>query len=138
MKRKATVLFVDDDVDFLTANQLAFEAAGYEVHTATSSAEAVKLAVKFKPDVAVLDVVMQRPDEGFLLARQLRDDERTKSVQLVLLSSVNEINRAKGLGFRFSDHDRDDRWLPVDRVLDKPVKPRKLMEVVEKLREKGL
>ena len=135
MMCKKTVLLVDDDSDFLAANSMALEAAGFEVFTAGNSADAVEIAHQVAPDVAVLDVMMDEPDEGFSLARGLRQDARTKNVRLVLLSSVNEINRRKGLAFRFSDQDRDERWLPVDRVLEKPIKPRKLISILNELME---
>jgi two-component system, OmpR family, response regulator len=135
MKPGKTVLLVDDDVDFLAANRLAFEAAGFTVHVAHNSTAAVEIANRVCPDAAILDVVMDRPDEGFALARKFRQDERTRSMKLVLLSSVNEINRRKGLAYRFSDQDRDEQWLPVDKVLEKPVKPKRLISIVEKLVE---
>jgi CheY-like chemotaxis protein len=137
MKTKRSVLLVDDDVDFLAAHTLAFEAAGFEVHVARNGTEAMEVAARVCPDVAVLDVVMDSPDEGFSLARSLRQDVRTRDIRLVVLSSVNEANRQRGLDFRYSDRDRDERWLPVDRVLDKPVKPKKLISILEQLIEGG-
>jgi CheY-like chemotaxis protein len=136
MKRK-TVLLVDDDLDLLAANRIAFEVAGFEVYEAHNSAEAMEVAAAVRPAVAILDVVMEQPDEGFALARQLKQDERTRSMRLVILSSINEINRGRGLAFRYSDQDRDERWLPVDRILEKPVRPRKLISVIEELVEGG-
>jgi CheY-like chemotaxis protein len=137
MKPKRAVLLVDDDVDFLAAHTMFFEAAGFVVHTAGNSSEALEVAARVCPDVAVLDVVMDEPDAGFVLARKLRMDNRTKAIRLVILSSVNEINRQRGLAFRYSDQDRDEQWLPVDRVLEKPVKPEKLIAIVEELTESG-
>jgi CheY-like chemotaxis protein len=136
MSRKS-VLLVDDDVDLLAANRVAFESAGFEVCEAHNSAEAMEIAARVRPAAAILDVVMDRPDEGFALARQLRQDERTRSICLIILSSINEINRARGLAFRFSDQDRDEQWLPVDRILEKPIRPKKLISVVRELTEGG-
>jgi CheY-like chemotaxis protein len=132
---KNTVLLVDDDPDFLAANSVALEAAGYTVCTAANSADAMETARRLSPAIAVLDVMMDEPDEGFYLARQLKQDDRTRGIKLVLLSSVNEINRRRGLAFRFSDRDRDETWLPVDRVLEKPIKPRKLVAILKELLE---
>jgi two-component system, OmpR family, response regulator len=137
MARNKVILLVDDDPDFLMVNKLALESAGFEVHWARNSTEAMEAAVRVSPGVAVLDVVMDQPDEGFVLARKLRQDARTRGIRLVLLSSVNEINRHNGLAFRFSDQDRDEEWLPVDKVLDKPVRPKKLVSILEALMEDG-
>jgi CheY-like chemotaxis protein len=127
---KATVLIVDDDIDFLSANKTALEAAGFQVLMAHNSGEGMKLALDNHVDVAVLDVMMDTPDEGFALARDLRKQDKTKSIPLVMLTSVNEVNRKAGYTFKFTDRDRDDMWLPVDKFLDKPVKPAQLAEAV--------
>ena len=128
--KKATVLIVDDDVDFVTANRTALEAAGFEVLTAHNGNEGLKIARENTIDVAVLDVMMDSPEEGFVLARNLRKEEKTKSIPLVMLTSVNEINRKAGYPFKFTDHDRDEMWLPVDKFLDKPVRPHQLAEII--------
>jgi CheY-like chemotaxis protein len=127
---KPTVLIVDDDVDFLQVNQTVLEAAGFQVLLAHNSGEGMKLAQENKVDVAVLDVMMDTPDEGFVLARELRKGEKTKDIPLVMLTGVNDVNRQAGYTFKFSDRDRDDMWLPVDKFLDKPIKPKQLAEIV--------
>jgi CheY-like chemotaxis protein len=76
---------------------------------------------------------MDTPDEGFVLARDLRKSETTKKMPLIMLTSVNDVNRSQGHKFRFSDKDRDDAWLPVDRFLDKPVKPETLVSTLQEV-----
>jgi CheY-like chemotaxis protein len=127
---KATVLIVDDDIDFVRANRTALEGAGYKVLTAHNGSEAMKVACENQVDVAILDVMMETPDEGFVLARNLRKEEKTKGIPLVMLTSVNEVNRKAGYPFKFSDNDLDDMWLPVDKFLDKPVRPQQLAEAI--------
>ncbi len=127
------VLLVDDDVDFLEIHRTALEAAGYEVGTAYNRAEALALTEQSNFDVAVLDVIMTTPNEGFELARDLRKGARTHSMRLLMLTSLNAVNEAKGLLFRFGDQDRDDLWLPVDRFVDKPLAPEALVRLVAEL-----
>lgn len=128
---KSKVLLVDDDVDFVKANELALKAAGFEVQSAFNGKDGFSIAVKGNVDVVVLDVMMETPDEGFNLARMLRKDEKTKNIPLIMLTSVNKVNEESGYTFTFSDKDRDDMWLPIDKFLDKPVKPEKLVETVK-------
>lgn len=128
--KPTTVLIVDDDIDFLSANKTALEAAGFHVLTAHNGKEGLKMAEENAIDVAVLDVMMDYPDEGFVLARDMRKNEKTKRIPLVMLTSVNEVNRQAGYTFKFSDRDRDDMWLPIDKFLDKPVKPQQLAETI--------
>jgi len=131
--RKQTILIVDDDPDYLDANRAVLESAGFDVQTAGTAEEALKLLQSFSPDVAILDVIMDEPDSGFKLARQIRGNRKTRNVRIVLLTALNDVNREKGIAYRFSDGDRDESWLPVDRVLNKPVRPSKLAAVVHEL-----
>jgi CheY-like chemotaxis protein len=128
-----TVLLVDDDIDLLDINRIPLEAAGFHVLTAENSEEAMRIATSTRIDVAVLDVMMTTPTEGFVLARQMREDARTKQIPLLMLTSVNAENEAQGSFVRFSDRDRDNQWLPVDRFVDKPIKPEDLVSTVRTL-----
>lgn len=133
MNEKQTVLLVDDDVDLLDINRMALEKAGFAVITAENGEQGFALAAANRVDVAVLDVMMDTPTEGFLLARQLRQDARTSQIPLLMLTSVNTENEAIGSFVRFTDRDRDKEWLPVDRFVDKPVKPEDLVSLVRTL-----
>jgi CheY-like chemotaxis protein len=128
-----TVLLVDDDVDLLEINRITLEAEGFNVLTAENGDQAMRVATTTPVDVAVLDVMMTTPTEGFLLARALRQDDRTKRIPLLMLTSVNAEHEAQGSSFRFTDRDRDPQWLPVDRFVDKPVKPEDLVTMVRTL-----
>ncbi|HEY3353771.1 MAG TPA: response regulator [Polyangia bacterium] len=130
---KKTVLLVDDDVDFLEVNRLALEKAGYTVVTAHDGSEGFTRAVEAPVDVAVLDVMMRTPDEGFDLARRLRKHQPTAKIPLLMLTSINAVNAKRGFPFRLSDADRDDLWLPVDKFIDKPVSATKLVTLVREL-----
>ncbi len=133
--KKHTVLLVDDDPDYLQSNGLALERAGFAVHTAATVETAMVLIRSVCPAVAVLDVIMDEPDSGFKLARWIRADAKMRNIGIVLLTALNDFNRKQGIAYRFSDRDRDEMWLPVDRVLNKPVLPATLAAVVQELAE---
>jgi CheY-like chemotaxis protein len=128
-----TVLLVDDDVDLLDINRITLEAAGFDVLAAENGDAAMRIATSRHVDVAVLDVMMTTPTEGFHLARAMRQDDRTKAIPLLMLTSVNAEYEAQGSSLRFTDRDRDDQWLPIDRFVDKPVKPEELVSLVRTL-----
>lgn len=130
---KITVLLVDDDVDFLHIHKAALEAQGFKVYTAYNGMEGMRIAQANHIDVAVLDVIMGTPDEGFSLARQLRKDEKTKQIALVMLTSLNDVNREAGYNLNFSNRDLDDVWLPADKFLDKPIKAEVLVATINSL-----
>lgn len=116
------ILLVDDDVDFLAVTGTELEQAGFAVVTAEDGEQGFQRALEGKIDVAVLDVIMETPDAGFRLARRLRRDPRTRHLPLLMLTSLNDLNRHKGQ-FTLSDRDLDDTWLPIDRFVEKPQSP---------------
>jgi DNA-binding response OmpR family regulator len=133
MDARKTVLLVDDDDDLVDIHRMALEAAGFIVLTADNGDKGFAVASSNRVDAAVLDVMMDTPTEGFVLARRLRQDVRTKHIPLLMLTSINTENEAIGSFVRFSDRDRDPQWLPVDRFVDKPIKPDDLVTLVRTL-----
>lgn len=113
MKDKPKVLLVDDDAAFLKVHSLFLERAGYEVLTAQDGRAGLALARGRRPDVAVIDVIMGRPDEGFALARALRADADLAHTKIVVVT-------AAGKHYRML-FEPDEQWLPVDKVLEKPI-----------------
>jgi DNA-binding response OmpR family regulator len=58
------VLIVDDDPDIVDSLKLILSAEGYAVAAATSREEAMRGVEKEKPDLIILDVMMEQPDDG--------------------------------------------------------------------------
>ena len=80
------ILLVDDDVDLLKGISLALRGAGYEVVVAEDSITAVSVAVKEKPDLAVLDIGLPGGD-GFVLMSRLRNLSELASTPVIVLSA---------------------------------------------------
>jgi two-component system, OmpR family, alkaline phosphatase synthesis response regulator PhoP len=121
----AKILLVDDDVDFTAATSLLLKSRGHEVTVAPNGDEGLEKARKNMPDLILLDVMMRSGDEGFEFATKFKQDPKTAAVPVILLTGIT---RAKGLPFSFEP---DQDWLPVNAVLDKPVKPEALFKAVE-------
>jgi twitching motility two-component system response regulator PilH len=127
MSAAKKVLFVDDDRDFLRSQSILFSSRGYQVLTAESGEEALKLLENEVPDIIFLDLMMEHYDTGFTLSYQIRKDERFKNVPLVMLSGV-----ASQTGRRFDKQtDELKKWSKLDAFLDKPVTGKQLLKVVE-------
>jgi len=87
MPRK--VLIVDDALTDRTALAHIVTGAGHVAVLATTGQEAVERARKEKPDLILMDVNM--PDlDGFAATRQLKADEQTRNIRIVLISSKGE------------------------------------------------
>jgi CheY-like chemotaxis protein len=121
------ILFVDDDRDFLRSQSILFSSRGYQVLTAESGEEALKLLENEVPDIIFLDLMMEHYDTGFTLSYQIRKDDRFKNVPLVMLSGV-----ASQTGRRFDKQtDELKKWSKLDAFMDKPVTGKQLLKVVE-------
>ena len=122
-----TILFVDDDRDFLDSKRVFFEARGHTVLTAESPDEALGLLETAKPDIIFLDLMMDQIDSGFRLGYQIGKDERLRDVPLVMLSGV-----AAETGRRFDGEAEGlHAWSGLDQFIDKPVTGKQLLKVVE-------
>ena len=121
------VLLVDDEQDFIDVNTMALEGEGYEVVAASNGEDGVAKAIEEKPDLVVLDVMMSTPTEGFEAARQLKQNDATKDIPIVMLTGVRkEMDVKYKLG-------PDDDFLPVTEFLEKPVPPPDLIAKVAQL-----
>jgi len=119
----ARILIVDDDMDIVEAGKVMLEMAGHEVLAAYNAKDGLTAALEQKPDLLVLDVMMDEPDDGFALAQTLRG--RGIKTPILMLTSVS---RVSGLTFG-----ADQDLLPVDDFVQKPVDPVVLQEKVRKL-----
>ena len=119
----ARILVVDDDPDITFAVSLFLKKEGHDVATAASRAEGLAALASFKPDLIVLDVMMEQPDDGIAMAQGLRRDGHT--LPIVMLTSVGKVT---GMDF-----DRDNDLVPVDAFFEKPVRPEDLLKKVAEL-----
>lgn len=125
MSGHRTVLLVDDDADFVEQNRLLLETRGYRVRTAHNARQCLEEVTARRPDLIILDMMMESENEGFDLSRELRNSEYTKGIPLVMITSVNDIRP-----FRIEP---DRTWLPVDALIEKPVDSSLLLDVVDRI-----
>jgi DNA-binding response OmpR family regulator len=85
-RERPVVLAADDDEDVLELIAFRLERSGYTVIVARDGEEALALARRKRPDLAVLDVMMPKLD-GFELTRRLRADEATSRMPIILLTA---------------------------------------------------
>lgn len=117
------ILIVDDDPDIIEASTMILQGAGYEVVGASNRADGMAKAKDANPDLLILDVMMDSPDDGFVMAQDLRRQGFDKPI--LMLTSVS---RATGMSYG-----QDDDLVPVDAFVEKPVKPTALVEQVKQL-----
>jgi DNA-binding response OmpR family regulator len=93
---RPVVLVADDDDDIRDLVAFRLDRAGYEVLRAADGQEALDLARKHRPDLAVLDVMMPKLT-GYDVTRELRADAATSRIPVILLTArVQEADVARG------------------------------------------
>jgi DNA-binding response OmpR family regulator len=86
---KASVLIVDDDERYVDLLEFNLTEEGYRVLATTQPAEAVEIARREKPDVAILDVMMPELD-GFALARALLQVPEARGMPIIFLTAKGQ------------------------------------------------
>ncbi len=120
------IMIIDDDIDLVEAMRIILESAGYEVIDAQEGSKGIEIIKKEKPDLLILDVMMGTQDEGFHVAYQLRSDEETRELPIIMVTAVGTQT-----GYNF-DLSRDESFLPVNEFIEKPVNPHTLIEAVKR------
>ena len=113
MERK-TVLITDDDAVFVEALSAVLEST-YDIRTASNGSQALESIEAERPDLIILDVMMDYMSEGFDVARKLRTNSETESIPIIMLTGVDQM-----YNYRM---EVDESWVPCDRYLEKPVSP---------------
>jgi DNA-binding response OmpR family regulator len=121
----AKIIIIDDDPDIVEATRIVLESKGHEVVSAGSIPDALKTVEEESPELIILDVMMDEPDDGFYLANKFRKIGVDQPI--VMLTSV-----AKVTGFDFGKNE----MMPVDEFLEKPVSSEVLLNTVNSLLEK--
>lgn len=127
MNEKKRILIVDDDPDFAAAIAKILTTAQYEVEKAGSLQEGMKAVEEKRPDLILLDVMMEKYDDGFNMCYDLKHDERYKHIPVVMITAVTEVT-----GLKFSP-ETDGEYLQSEGYLRKPINPEVLLEKVASL-----
>lgn len=86
----ARILAVDDDEDILLIVQTLLTNARYSVSTARNGREAIELALRERPDLVILDVMMPEIS-GWEVCTTLKNSPETQGIPIVMLTVKNEI-----------------------------------------------
>lgn len=87
------VLVVDDDQSYIELLQDSLQADGYKILTAHDGKEGLEIALRDKPDLILLDIIMPVMDGLTMLENLRKDQEYGANVELILLTNLkyNEV-----------------------------------------------
>lgn len=126
MADKKTILLIDDDADIHEAVKMILGPAGYEIECALTGPAGLEAARRRKPDLILLDIMLDSPSEGFHLAYEMKKDDALKTVPIVVISSIG-----KTMGMDYAKELGSD-YVPASMFLDKPFDAATLRNAVQK------
>ncbi len=113
---KRTILVVDDDIDFIEQQKLFLEGEGHKVVSAETSEDARELLESERPDLAIIDMMMEQPDAGAFLAHHMKK-VRPEMPVIMVTAVISET------GMDFEAASKGERsWIKADVVLAKPIR----------------
>ena len=129
------ILVVDDDPDTVEVIRMTLESAQYEVISASNGEEGLRRVVADKPDLIILDVMMDTTTAGFQFSLELRSPEEDSpyaaywNIPILMLTAIHTTTP-----LRFGP---DQDYLPVDEFVEKPIAPESLLKKVAALLAKS-
>lgn len=127
MSNAKKILVVDDDPDIVEQVTMILKKDGHEVHEAGTMNEAEEVLLAFKPDLAIIDLMMEEKDSGFVLCHRIK--KLYPGTPVIILTAVKA---ATGLSFA-ADSAVQQSWLKADLLLDKPIRAERLRADVDRI-----
>lgn len=120
-EERQTVLIVEDDDDSRFVYGAILRSAGFDVVTATSGNEGLRIARARRPRAILMDVSIPGMD-GWSVTEELKNDPETSEITVVIITAhafPEDLRRAESVG--------------CDGFLTKPCEPRQVLEEVRRL-----
>ncbi len=122
-----SLLLVDDDIDLLDQMALQLSAMGFEILRAEGQIAAESILEQRRPSIAVIDLMMEHEDSGFVLSHRLK--KRYPGTPVIVVTAVTS-----ELGMEFDASTAEERsWVKADALLNKPVRMEQLQREIDRL-----
>jgi CheY-like chemotaxis protein len=134
MEKKAKIMVIDDDPDFRDAVTSILESSSYGVVSASSPDEVKEIIFAEKPDLILLDIMMDSLFDGFSLCHNIKTSQEYKDFNKIPIIFVSAVKEMTGSRFQFKGDEQG--MVGPDDYIDKPVKPADLIARIEGLLQK--
>ncbi len=88
-EQRPTILVIEDEPSLADIYSTSFGAAGLDVAVAGDGVEGLELALRTRPELILLDLVLPIKD-GFEVLRDLKSNPRTKDIPVIILSNLGQ------------------------------------------------
>ena len=123
MNRKPTILIIDDEKDFCHFMRMNLESTNkYKIFVSTNARSGIKTAIRKKPDLVLLDIMMPNIS-GFEVLQKLKENINTTSIPVIMLTALSDDESvAKAMGLYSHEYivkpvEMDSLVSKIDRVL---------------------
>jgi two-component system alkaline phosphatase synthesis response regulator PhoP len=127
MSEKKKILIIDDDKDYGEALKIVLENNGFKVNHVLNVQDGRKTIEADRPELIILDVMMDKHTDGFDLCYNLKHDKKYKNIPILMVTAVTGKT-----GFKFSP-ETDGEYLQADDYVAKPIPASELLLRVKKL-----
>lgn len=157
------ILLVDDDIDVINVLETILTHEGYTVAYANNQEEGMEKVKQFKPDLAILDVMMTTQYEGFEMAKTIKTIPEFRQIPIIMLTSIEVLVTTKPdvqaiarefrkdpdfnemdvllikdivsgkAGIDYKAENGKSVWLPVDGFIAKPVDSKRILPEIKRL-----
>jgi two-component system alkaline phosphatase synthesis response regulator PhoP len=127
MTEKKKILIIDDDKDYGEALRIVLENNGFKVDHVLNIQDGRKTLEADRPDLIILDVMMDKHTDGFDFCYSLKHDDTCSNIPIMMVTAVTDKT-----GFKFSP-ETDGEYLQADDYVAKPIPVPELLSRVKKL-----
>lgn len=120
----AKILVVDDDPDFVSATKIILEKDNHEVIAAASGDSGFQRARDDKPDLVILDVIMDTVLDGLSVSQRMHDDSALNNIPIIMVTSIANTDYAELFP--------TDEYIHINAFLSKPISANELIRQVNK------
>ena len=131
MSKKNKIVIIDDNTDFLFTMKTFLQRNGYEILTAVDGQKGFELIKRERPDLILLDIMMETLFSGFEVCKQIRSDDDLKNIPVIGISALSdELN----INYRqWPDYE----YFRPNAFLDKPVDRQRLLQMIPEVIRKA-
>jgi DNA-binding response OmpR family regulator len=130
-EKKNNILIVDDDQDYGEALKIVLENQGYRIRHALNIRDGRAFVEEERPDLIILDVMMEKMTDGFNFCSDLKNDKTCSTIPILMVTAVTDKT-----GFKFSP-ETDGEYLQADDYVKKPIPVSELVSRIKKLIDKS-
>lgn len=119
------ILIIDNNIDLVETIKPVLENAGFDVIHIREGHKGLKRIKKDRPDLVILNIMMEAQEEGFHIAYKIKSGKDTANIPVLILTAAGQET-----GFVFDKEDDED-FFSVDELIEKPIDPDELVELVK-------